>query len=62
MSGFEVKMIRANSRFKDVSIAIYSTSHQRKTLKKPFIEGANIYIKKPNDAKLKKSDQRSFKY
>jgi CheY-like chemotaxis protein len=56
MSGFEcLKMIRANSRFKDVSIAIYSTSSSEKDIEETFIEGANIYIKKPNDfAKLKK--------
>lgn len=56
MSGFEcLKMIRANSRFKEVSIAIYSTSSSEKDIEETFIEGANIYIKKPNDfTKLKK--------
>jgi CheY-like chemotaxis protein len=56
MSGFEcLKIIRANGRFKDVSIAIYSTSSSEKDIEETFIEGANIYIKKPNDfTKLKK--------
>lgn len=55
-SGFEcLKEIRANIRFKDVSIAIYSTSSSEKDIEETFVEGANIYIKKPNDfTKLKK--------
>ncbi|HLA54489.1 MAG TPA: response regulator [Flavobacterium sp.] len=47
--------IRANSKFKDLSIAIYSTSSSEKDIEETFIGGANIYIKKPNDfSKLKK--------
>ncbi|WP_233579307.1 response regulator [Flavobacterium sp. LS1R10] len=47
--------IRANSRFKEVSIAIYSTSSSEKDIEDTFVKGANIYIKKPNDfIKLKK--------
>lgn len=55
-SGFEcLKEIRSDLRFKDVSIAIYSTSSSEKDIEETFIEGANIYIKKPNDfTKLKK--------
>jgi CheY-like chemotaxis protein len=50
-----LKEIRSNTRFKDVSIAIYSTSSSEKDIEDTFIEGANIYIKKPNDfSKLKK--------
>lgn len=50
-----LKEIRANSRFKDMSIAIYSTSSSEKDIEDTFIDGANIYIKKPNDFnKLKK--------
>jgi CheY-like chemotaxis protein len=50
-----LKEIRSNARFKDVSIAIYSTSSSEKDIEDTFIEGANIYIKKPNDfSKLKK--------
>ena len=56
MSGFEcLKEIRADDRFKDVSIAIYSTSSSEKDIEDTFVEGANIYIKKPNDfSNLKK--------
>ncbi|TDD77602.1 response regulator [Flavobacterium caseinilyticum] len=50
-----LKEIRADTRFKDVSIAIYSTSSSEKDIEDTFIGGANIYIKKPNDfSKLKK--------
>jgi DNA-binding response OmpR family regulator len=50
-----LKEIRANDRFKDVSIAIYSTSSSDEDIENTFIEGANIYIKKPNDfSELKK--------
>ncbi|MFE3848467.1 response regulator [Flavobacterium sp. LB3P45] len=44
-----LREIRANTRFKDVSVAIYSTSSSEKDIEDTFIEGANIYIKKPND-------------
>lgn len=44
-----LKEIRADERFKEVSIAIYSTSSSEKDIEDTFIEGANIYIKKPND-------------
>lgn len=50
-----LKEIRADGRFKEVSIAIYSTSSSEKDIEDTFIEGANIYIKKPNDfSELKK--------
>lgn len=50
-----LKEIRSNTRFKDVSIAIYSTSSSEKDIEDTFVGGANIYIKKPNDfSKLKK--------
>ena len=55
-NGFEcLKEIRANNRYKDISIAIYSTSSSEKDIEDTLIEGANIYIKKPNDfTELKK--------
>lgn len=55
-TGFDcLKEIRANPKFKDISIAIYSTSSSEKDIEETFIGGANIYIKKPNDfSKLKK--------
>ena len=49
-----LKEIRSNSRFKDVSVAIYSTSSSEKDIEDTFIEGANIYIKKPNDFSMLK--------
>lgn len=55
-SGLEcLKEIRANSKFNDMAIAIYSTSSSDDDVENTFIHGANIYIKKPSDFnKLKK--------
>lgn len=55
-SGIEcLKIIRSNSRFKDISIAIYSTSSSEKDIEDTFVGGANIYINKPTDfTQLKK--------
>ncbi|WP_309641019.1 response regulator [Flavobacterium sp.] len=44
-----LKEIRADERFKEVSVAIYSTSSSESDIEDTFVEGANIYIKKPND-------------
>lgn len=41
--------IRSNSKLKDLSIAIYSTSSSDEDIEDTFVKGANIYIKKPND-------------
>lgn len=50
-----LKEIRANDRFKDIAVAIYSTSSSEEDVENTFVLGANIYIKKPNDfKKLKK--------
>jgi CheY-like chemotaxis protein len=47
--------IRTDIKFKNISVAIYSTSSLEKDIENTFIEGANIYIRKPNDFnKLKK--------
>jgi CheY-like chemotaxis protein len=49
-SGLEcLKELRANEKFKDVAIAIYSTSSSEEDVENTFVLGANIYIKKPND-------------
>ncbi|RCW92027.1 response regulator [Winogradskyella arenosi] len=55
-SGIEcLKDIKANAKFNDIVIAIYSTSSSEEDVEKTFVLGANIYIKKPNDfEKLKK--------
>ena len=47
--------IKQNEKFSDIAIAIYSTSSSEEHIEETFINGANIYIKKPNDfEKLKK--------
>jgi len=47
--------IRQHSEFNDLTVAIYSTSSTDKDIEDTFINGANVYIKKPNNfAKLKK--------
>lgn len=55
-SGVEcLKEIRAIQKFRDLSVAIYSTSNSEKDMEDTFINGANIYIRKPNDfTQLKK--------
>lgn len=55
-SGMEcLKEIRSNSKLKDLSIAIYSTSALQSDIEETFVKGANIYIKKPNDFEELKS-------
>lgn len=41
--------IKSNNRFKDIAIAIYSTSSSEEDIEETFVCGANIYIKKPSD-------------
>lgn len=55
-SGVEcLKEIRAIEKFRNLSVAIYSTSNSEKDMEDTFINGANIYIRKPNDfTQLKK--------
>lgn len=54
-SGLECLIeIKQNDRFKDLSIAIYSTSSSDKDIEETFVRGANVYIKKPNDFLLLK--------
>ena len=54
-SGIEcLKEIKNEPRFKDIVIAIYSTSSSEEDIENTFVLGANIYIKKPsNFGKLK---------
>lgn len=44
-----LKEIRSNEKLKDISIAIYSTSDNEKDMEETFLNGANIYITKPNN-------------
>jgi CheY-like chemotaxis protein len=49
-SGFEcLTEIRKNTRLRDLAIAIYSTSSSDENIEEAFVQGANIYLKKPND-------------
>ncbi len=49
MNGFEcLKALRNNSDFKDLVVAIYSTSSSERDIEETFEQGANIYINKPN--------------
>ena len=41
--------IKQNEKLNDIAIAIYSTSSSEDHIEETFINGANIYIKKPND-------------
>src|SRR5690606_16970335 len=51
-----LKEIRANRAFNHISIAIYSTSSSEKDIEDTFVNGANIYLNKPNNfAKLRES-------
>lgn len=40
---------KKTEHLKDIIIAIYSTSSSDEDIEDTFIEGANIYIKKPSD-------------
>lgn len=54
-----LKEIKQNEKFKDIAIAIYSTSSSEEDIENTFVLGANIYIKKPsnfNDLKKILSD------
>jgi CheY-like chemotaxis protein len=44
-----LKEIKSDSRFKDIAIAIYSTSASEEDIEETFVNGANVYIKKPSD-------------
>jgi CheY-like chemotaxis protein len=47
--------IKQMAHLKEMAIAIYSTSSSEKDIEETFVQGANIYIKKPSDFnKLKK--------
>lgn len=60
LNGIEcLKEIKKNDKYKDIAIAIYSTSSSEEDVENTFVLGANIYIKKPsnfNDLKKILSD------
>lgn len=49
-----LKEIRSKKNLKDISIAIYSTSDNEKDIEETFLNGANVYITKPNNFNLLK--------
>ncbi|HLT32382.1 MAG TPA: response regulator [Aquaticitalea sp.] len=49
-----LKEIKRNHKFRDMAVAIYSTSASEEDIENTFVNGANIYIKKPNDFKTLK--------
>lgn len=54
-SGLEcLKEIRDDDRLKKISVAIYSTSSSEQDIEDTFTNGANVYIKKPNDFNMLK--------
>tara|TARA_R110002167_G_scaffold33327_8_gene107076 strand:+ start:694 stop:1140 length:447 start_codon:yes stop_codon:yes gene_type:complete len=54
-----LKEIRGNALLKELTIAIYSTSSSECDIEETFINGANIYINKPNSfAKLKEAIEK----
>ena len=63
MNGFQcLEQIRKDDVFKDVIIAIYSTSSAEKDIEDTFNKGANIYITKPSSFKdLKNSLKQVIK-
>jgi CheY-like chemotaxis protein len=49
-SGIEcLHEIKREAHLKDIAIAIYSTSASDEDIEETFVNGANIYIKKPSD-------------
>jgi len=54
--------IRSNEVFKDLTVAIYSTSASEKDIEETYLNGANVYINKPNDfATLKQVLEKALK-
>lgn len=50
LNGIEcLKAVKLNDKFKDIVVAIYSTSSSDQDVEDTFVLGANIYIKKPSN-------------
>ncbi|WP_373518009.1 response regulator [Pricia sp.] len=57
-----LREIRQNSKLRNVSIAIYSTSSSEKDIEDTFLNGANLYINKPNNfSKLLEALEKALK-
>lgn len=46
--------IKSNPKFSNIAVAIYSTSSSEEHIEETFVNGANIYIKKPSDFNMLK--------
>lgn len=44
-----LREIKVNDKLKNIAIAIYSTSASDEDIEETFVQGANIYIKKPHE-------------
>ena len=44
-----LKEIKQNEKLKNIAVAIYSTSSSEKDIEETFLNGANIYVNKPNN-------------
>lgn len=44
-----LKEIRGNEKLKNICVVIYSTSDNKKDMEDTFLNGANIYVIKPNN-------------
>jgi CheY-like chemotaxis protein len=54
-----LKEIRRDKRLRDLCVAIYSTSSSERDIEETFVQGANIYINKPNSyGALKKAIEK----
>ena len=49
-----LKEIKSNEKLKNICICIYSTSAAETHIEETFLNGANIYLKKPNDFNILK--------
>jgi len=57
-----LKEIRSNEALKDLCVAIYSTSSSEEDIENTFVNGANVYINKPNSfSALKKAIEKVVK-
>lgn len=57
-----LKEIRANNNLKELCVVIYSTSSSEEDIENTFINGANVYINKPNSfTALKKAIDKVLK-
>lgn len=58
-----LKEIRSDKKFKEVSLAIFTTSSSQRDMEDTFLLGANVYINKPNNFQnLKKILEKSLSY